>query len=325
MKPITLYVTRSAIRSGLNNEGIADYLGVPPAQIVIIESLKHVPIRETLKCGLWINFDQKLDALMISQFRNLAFVATTSTGTNHIDTTMLQTVGAKLIHLEKSDRLLHKVTATADLAVAMILGATTGLFRDLNKSLYAERIAITREKQVSNLKVGIVGLGRIGSEVAKRLDFFGSVISYCDPEQNSTLDDYATKWQKISLLELIQTSDVISLHASYKSGQPPLLGEREFKLINEKQHLINTARSGLVDKHQVLKALLNNKLLTYSTDFPFDHTSGYNIEASEKVNYLINSGKLFITPHIGGASRDAAQTTEKIVMSKILDYYQEVV
>ena len=187
--------------------------------------------------------------------------------------------------------------AVADLAVALMLAA----LRDVaagDRGVRAGRWAVRRSRQLGQLTVGIVGLGRIGREVASRLGGFGSALLGFDPwVPQQELDLLGI--ERVDLDELTRRSDVITLHAP---GDAVLVDAAWLGLTRPNLVLVNTARAGLVDEAAVADALRTGRLRTYATDV-------LGSEAGSRDNPLLADDLVdhtLFTPHTG------AQTVEAV-------------
>jgi len=187
--------------------------------------------------------------------------------------------------------------AVADHAVALLLAA----LRDVpqgDRAVRAGDWSVRRTRQVGSLTVGIVGLGRIGREVATRLRGFGSTLLGHDPYlPPAELDRCGV--EGVELPELFRRSDVVTLHAP---GDEPVVDAAVLALVRPHLVLVNTARAGLVDEQALADALRADRLRTYATDV-------LGTEAGGRDNPLLAADLLdrtLFTPHAG------AQTVEAV-------------
>jgi D-3-phosphoglycerate dehydrogenase len=187
--------------------------------------------------------------------------------------------------------------AVADHAVTLILAA----LRDVaagDRGVRAGRWSVRRTRQLGQLTVGIVGLGRIGREVASRINGFGSTLLGHDPwASQEDLDRLGI--ERVDLEELARRSDVITLHAP---GDTVLVGAAWLGLTRPQLVLVNTARAGLVDEAAVADALRSGRLRTYATDVLGSEAGSHDnpLLADDLVDHTL------FTPHA------AAQTVEAV-------------
>lgn len=155
--------------------------------------------------------------------------------------------------------------AVADLALALMLAA----LRDVvpgDRGVRAGSPTVTRGRELGSLTVGVVGFGRIGRGVARRLSGFGSRVLAYDPYLPPGADlgpPGATAERVEDLGDLAARSDVVSLHAP---GEETLVGAALLARFRPHAVLVNTARAALVDEVAVAAALREGRLGRYAAD-----------------------------------------------------------
>ncbi len=156
-------------------------------------------------------------------------------------------------------------------------------------------------KELANKTLGIIGIGRIGHELAKRALGLGmNVISY-----DAYIDDPGMPNVKmVSMDELLTNSDIISLHVP--SIDKPVIGKEEIGKMKEGVVIINTSRGGSVDEDALIAALNSEKVLGAGIDV--------FIGEPEPKPELINHPKVTVTPHLGASTKEAqARIGEEII------------
>jgi phosphoglycerate dehydrogenase-like enzyme len=147
-------------------------------------------------------------------------------------------------------------------------------------------------------RVGIVGLGRIGREVAKRLAAFGVDLVYHDVRRLSGEDELALGLRFLPLDELLRTSDVVTLHVFLAAGSRELIGPREIALMQPSAILVNTCRGGVVGQDALVAALRERRIAG----------AGLDVFAAEPVpagDPLLQLDNVILTPHMSAHTRDA--------------------
>lgn len=147
-------------------------------------------------------------------------------------------------------------------------------------------------------RVGIVGLGRIGREVAKRLRAFGVELVYYDLHRASPEDERALEVSYLPLDDLLRTSDVVTLHVFLANASHHLIGERELGLMKQRAILINTSRGGVVDEAALYRALSERRITAAGVDV-------FAQEPTPADNPLLKLDNVLLTPHMATANRDA--------------------
>ena len=186
--------------------------------------------------------------------------------------------------------------ATADLAFALILAARRRL-GEAERLLRARRpwnwgMSFMVGHDLRGGRLGIVGLGGIGSRVAARGRAFGMEIAYHG--RGESPHAAALDATRLDLDELLATSDVVSLHAPLTPETRHLVGARELALMKPTATLVNTARGAVVDEAAVAAALRDGTIATAGLDV-FEHEPEVHPDLLELENAVL-------LPHIGSAT-----------------------
>ncbi len=193
--------------------------------------------------------------------------------------------------------------SVADHTMALMLALSRNLLR-ADSDLRTGRF--TRREHYSGLElgektIGIIGLGRIGSRVARRcaLGFCMQVLAY-DPFI-SVEDARSRHGELIPELEpLLRTSDYISIHAPLTEQTENMIAERQFRSMKPEAILLNTARGGIVNETDLYTALKNHWI----------RAAGMDVFVKEpprpKENRLLELDNVIISPHIAGGAKEAA-------------------
>ena len=163
--------------------------------------------------------------------------------------------------------------------------------------------------------LGILGLGRLGAMMARYGEALGMKIIYTDIEKKKT----PTTWRKVDLGELLQDSDILTIHVHLKKDTENMIGEKELVAMKPSAFLINTSRGKIVDEDAVSHALENGIIGGYGTDV----LSG-ELEFKENipnhhslVSYAQTHQNCVITPHIGGMTSDSRSATDIFIANKL--------
>jgi D-3-phosphoglycerate dehydrogenase / 2-oxoglutarate reductase len=160
--------------------------------------------------------------------------------------------------------------------------------------------------------VGIIGLGEIGSKVAKRLSGFDVKLLGYDPFVRSTKYDI----ELVDLDKLVEESDFITIHAKLNKKTEKLINKRLIDKMKPTAYLINTARGGLVDEEALYEALKNNRIAGAAIDV-------FNIEPVLNGNLLITLDNITVTPHMAGLTEDSIKNSPKILAKDIIKLWSE--
>lgn len=245
------------------------------------------------------NSQFSLSTEILSKLNNLKIITTASTGTVHIDTEFCSRNNIEIISIKDEINTLQKITSTAEHAVLL----TLTLLRKTHLSVpsvwsgswdYREFTG----RQVNQLSVGTVGLGRLGAIYAQIMCSMGADVYFFDPYVSSS----AFK-KSDTLREMASKVDVIAINCHVTSETIGLI-DRDVIFNGKFNYLINTARGEIVDEQEILNRLKADRNFYYATDV-------ISNEQDKKVRTaMIDKFKNFrenvvITPHQGGMTFDA--------------------
>jgi phosphoglycerate dehydrogenase-like enzyme len=148
---------------------------------------------------------------------------------------------------------------------------------------------------LTDATVGLVGLGAIGQAVAERLRSFGAHVVYAGRTRQTTELEERLGVSWLPLPDVLQASDIVSLHLPLTAETHHLIGEPELAMMPRGSFLINTARGGLVDEGALRRAITSGHLGGAGLDVINDELAGRNP--------FVDLPQVLITLHLGGASR----------------------
>jgi D-3-phosphoglycerate dehydrogenase len=156
--------------------------------------------------------------------------------------------------------------------------------------------------------LGIMGLGNIGKEVARRAMGFGMQVLAYDPPF-SPMDFIVEITTKERLL---QKADFITLHLPFDKKAGPIIGAKEFEMMKKGVVIVNCARGGVIDQKALLDALNSGKVAGAALDV-FEHEPPTEAEAA-----LINHPRVSVSPHIGGSTIEAQERVGAEIAIKVV-------
>ncbi|MFY4764690.1 D-2-hydroxyacid dehydrogenase [Aliarcobacter butzleri] len=164
--------------------------------------------------------------------------------------------------------------------------------------------------ELDKKRVGIIGLGEIGRNFAKKAKAFDcEVVYYSTSGKNSN-----SEYKSISLEELLKTSDIISIHAPLNENTKNLLTYENMKNMKDGAILLNLGRGGIINENDLAK-LIDEKEIYCGIDV----VSKEPIEESNPLLKVKNKDRLLLTPHIGWASIEARTRLVNMVAKNIED------
>ena len=253
---------------------------------------------------------EKIDAeLLAAAGSQLKSVSNVAVGYNNIDVPACKERG---VLVTNTPGVLTE--ATADIAMALILMCTRRL---------GEGERVIRAQQpwqwgmfymlgmgLQGRQLGIVGMGQIGIATARRAKAFGMNIAYTRraPLESDVEKDLAAKF--MSMDELIESSDVLSIHCPYSPATHHLISENQLARMKPSAFLINTARGPIVDEQALVDALKAGKIAGAGLDV-FEH--------EPKVNPgLLELDNAVLIPHLGSATVETRAAMADIAATNAL-------
>lgn len=261
---------------------------------------------------LFVRLAYYLDEKLLSGAKNLSFICSPTTGLNHIDLNYCRNRGIRVLSLKGERRFLSTIRATSEhtfgLILALLRNYNTAFLNSLNPVWDRNPY---RGFELYKNRVGIIGFGRIGKQLAAYLRPFGCSICLYDPNIKSTVKSYRRMG---SISELIENSDVVALCSSYEPGRENLIGRKELHAMKDK-YFINTARGELTDETELTELAGKGHFKGLAVDvIQSEQGSQKNLDGLLKAADRFN---VLITPHIGGATYTSMERTELFMTSKL--------
>ena len=267
--------------------------------------------------GIIIRSRIPLDAYFLEKAKNLKFIARVGAGMENIDTTKAQELSIKLINSPEGNK-----DAVAEHVIGTLLVLMNRLFissNEVKKGIWLREE--NRGEEILGKTFGIIGYGNMGKAVAKRLSGFGCKTIFYDIKPNLS-DEFATQ---VSLQELQENADILSLHTPLTEDTLYMIDEEFISKMKKNFYFINTARGKNLKTSALVNALKSGKIKGACLDvLEYEKTSFENLETkNEDLEYLLNSEKVIITPHIAGWTHESKIKLAQVIVDKILAFAAE--
>lgn len=244
--------------------------------------------------------------LPASLFRDssVQLVQVTGAGIDRVEADAMKEMGIAVANVPGGSS-----AAIAEYAVSSALALLRRTFwadSELRKGNYVparQRMVAESLTGLEGLTVGVVGLGVIGLIVAQAFHAMGCEIVYHDPAPRDPDEVSRLGATALALDELLEQSDVVTLHVPLLPSTQSLIGERELGKMKAGAVLINAARGGIVDEAALVKSLADRHLAGAAVDV-------YSSEPPDMNNPLLSAAeeigsRLLLTPHIAGVTRQS--------------------
>ena len=254
-----------------------------------------------------------LDAEILNQLPHLSYIGVLATGYNVVDLEVASRQSITVTNIPA-----YSTNSVAQMVWAHILNITN------NVAHYATENSKGRwtnnkdfcyydftHTELAGKIMGIVGLGNTGMATARIAQAFGmKVIAYTSKTQ---LPEGMTK---VTLDELFQESDILSLHCPLTNETKGLVNRERLNLMKPSAILINTSRGPVVNEANVAEALNQGRIAAFGADV-------VSVEPIEASNPLLNAKNCFLTPHIAWATKEARQRLIDICVENVKAFVQD--
>ncbi|WP_375571411.1 NAD(P)-dependent oxidoreductase [Ahrensia marina] len=270
--------------------------------------------------ALVLRFGVRVDKELIDKATKLRVIACPATGTEHIDTEAARARGIEVLSLKGDQEFLHGLSATAELAWALLLM----LARNMPAAAESVKRGVWDRDafqgfQLKGKTLGIIGYGRLGRMVANYGSAFGMTVLANDIRTD--LRDSGVRM--VSMATVLRESDVITLHVPLSSTTHSLIDAAAIKQIKPGSFIVNTSRGEIVEEYALASALTSGSIGGYATDV----LSGEGLKQRDwPRSNLIWKGfrddpRVIITPHIGGKTVESNRDADIHIAKKIASLF----
>lgn len=303
---------------------IAESKEFSPVAITHLESQFTVRLadfdRKQLLAGLsdveflWVRLRSMIDQQVFEAAPNLKAIATNTTGLNHIDLESAAKRNVQVLSLKGEYDFLADIRATAEHTIGLALALLRRIPAAHEHSCSGnwDRY-LFKGRELYERTAGIIGYGRLGRIVARYFKAFGMRVLVVDPEQH----EIESGIEKVGMTELLEQSDVVSLHVDYRPENHAMIDESILNQLKAGAVLINTSRGELINETDLLAALASGSLSGAGLDVI---DSEHEVTATREaiIQYACDNNNLILTPHIGGNTFESHYKTEEFLAEKLL-------
>ena len=284
------------------------------AEVDVVESSAYSRKSELLKMignyeGVIIASNIPLDREVIDAAKRLRVISRLGVGYDLVD---VKAATERRIWVAYTPVLSETVVDTTFgllFAVARNIAKADAYVKAGNWKLREDRKKFTGT-DVFGKTLGIIGLGRIGSLLAKRAKSFEMPVLYYDVVRHMA-DEREDGVVYVPLDQLLARSDFISVHIPLTEDTRGLIGEKELHLMKKTAFLINTSRGPVVDEKALAKALSEGWIAGAGLDV-------YEKEPLSPDNPLLRLGNVVLTPHLGGGTRECEERIQQAAVENVI-------
>ncbi|HEX2106681.1 MAG TPA: D-glycerate dehydrogenase [Nitrososphaera sp.] len=305
-----VYVTRKILEPALSILSTECQVTVnkksrPPSRK---EIFKNVVGKDGILCMLTDHIDAQV---MDKAGSNLKIISSYSTGFEHID---IKEATARGIYVTYTGDILAE--ATADLAFGLILACARNIVSAHEyiknkkwKSTWSPDLMLGYN--IHGTTLGIIGLGRIGSAVARRARGFNMKVIYHNRKRNKQLESELNATYS-ELDKLLAESDFVSIHTTLNTATHHLIDSTKLRLMKKTAFLVNTARGQVVKEVDLVSALKHNQIAGAGLDV-------FETEPLRRSNPLLKMKNVVLLPHIGSATYQTRSKMAEVAAINLLN------
>ncbi|MEI2758827.1 MAG: NAD(P)-dependent oxidoreductase [Bacteroidia bacterium] len=254
---------------------------------------------------------------LLQHATNLRFIARGGAGMENIDVDYAVSKKITCLNAPEANR-----DAVGEHALMMLLTLLNKLMKadtEVRKGIWLREE--NRGIELQGKTVGIIGFGNMGSAFAKKLSGFDVNIIAYDPYKTIDTVEYPYIKQ-VSLVQLQKEADIISLHVPLTTETKYMINDTFINLCKKEIYIINTARGKCVNTADLVKHLKTGKVKGTCLDVHEYETSSFEkLETlPEPFEYLINSDKTILTPHIAGWTHESNKKIAEVLVKKIAQF-----
>lgn len=257
---------------------------------------------------LLIRSQTVIDAELLARAPHVKLIVSATSGFDHMDWRLCQERGVIVAHTPHAN-----AQSTAELTMTLMLAVERGLMaahKNVKGSKWRE--GLKRPHGLEGKTLGIIGLGRVGQKVARMAHTFGMRLHAHDPYIDEKLfAEFGA--DQMGLIELLTTSDIVTLHVPLTKETKFLLNNPTFGEMQEHAVLINTCRGDVVNQNDLLLALDTGVITAAAVDV-------IEREPPPTGHRVLGHPKLLMTPHIGAFTETAWEKASGEAVDKVLKF-----
>jgi len=270
--------------------------------------------------GLIVRSRLIIDSKIITAAKHLLFIARAGSGMESIDTETAAKKGITCINSPEGNR-----DAVGEHALGMLLA----LMHNINKADKEVKQGQwdrqnNRTTELKNKKIGIIGYGNTGSSFAGKLKGFEVEILAHDKYKTGFSDAYV---KEAGLEDIFKECDIVSLHLPLTKETQYYVNKQFLNNFSKKIILLNTSRGPVVDTAALAEAMKSGIVKGAALDvIEYEETAFESLKlykAPEPFNFLRDSEKVILSPHIAGVSHEAELRHAEVLSGKIINFFAE--
>ncbi|HWO98172.1 MAG TPA: phosphoglycerate dehydrogenase [Bacillus sp. (in: firmicutes)] len=299
---------RILVADAISSEGLAPLLNAKDIEVVQ-RNVKEAEDSLHTYDALLVRSATQVTKQLLTKMTNLKIVARAGVGFDNIDTDAATKLGIVVINAPNGNTIStaeHTFAMMASLVRHIPQANISVKSREWNRSSFVGT-------ELYNKQLGIIGFGRIGSEIAKRAKAFGMKVCVFDPFLTATRAEKLGV-SPVSLDELLAAADIITVHTPLTKETKGLLNHETLAKTKKGVYLLNCARGGIIDEEALVHYL------------EIGHVKGAALDVFEVEppvdNKLLEFEQVITTPHLGASTKEAQLNVAEDVAFEVLQFLE---
>ena len=273
--------------------------------------LEHIHEYDAYLASLKVRFDRNVAARAAAGRMKLVY--SPSTGLDHLDLDALAEFGIEMHCIKDEYELLDRVTATAELAFALVLAVARKIPAAHGAAVQGHWARdLYRGQQLAGKTLGVLGVGRLGRMMVDYGRGFRMHVIGCDPKPLHPIDDL----EYLPYAAFAARADVISVHIHLTPENEYFLNAERLAHMKDGVILINTSRGRVIDEAALLDALAAGTIGGFGADV-IDGEWRADLAAHPLIAYARTHDNAVILPHVGGVTTESQTITHRFVVEQL--------
>ncbi len=281
----------------------------PNYEVVTVISPLQISHELSSAHALIIRSKNKITAEFLADAKNLEVIVTCTSGYDHIDLVATKKRNICVMYTPEANLI-----AAAEMTWALLLSCTRHVIpahRDVKSGKWQREPYAGTE--LSGKTLGVVGLGRVGSHVAKIASSFNMTVLAFDPYQDDPAFEKANA-ERCSYEELLKQCDVLTFHVPATTETKHMLNRTHYEFLSPHVLVINTSRGSVIHENDLVEALNDKKIRAAGLDVFEKEPLGHESK-------LMKCANVVFTPHLGGYTVEAFQKASAQAATQLDNYF----
>lgn len=258
--------------------------------------------------GLIIRSSTRVDKDLLNKMPNLKIVITATSGFDHMDLDLLTEKKIACFHIPST-----QAVAAAEMTMVLLFNACRKFqmaYEQIQKGNWDRQLLLGR--QIAGLSLGIIGLGRVGLEVAKRASALGMKVMAYDPYRIDPCDNV----EMLGFEELMRSCDVISVHVPKTVKTRHMIKKETLSWMSSNAILINMSRGDVINETELIAHLRKNP----------DFIAALDVFTNEPLSIhsdLFNLKNVVLSPHIGASTQEALRASSQESLERTIAFFAD--